>query len=153
MPDVETGRMAAILAAHEGETLDVFGASMVVKTDPAALGFLLADHVVPPGYCVPPHIHVEEDEVFFILDGELTLLDGAGERSIGPGGTVCFPKGVLHGLRNDTTAPVRFLVMLRPGLRGLEMFRHLCRAGRAAPGGLTVPEIVAICARHGVTMG
>lgn len=102
---------------------------------------------------VPPHIHADEDEVFFILEGELTLLDEAGERRIGRGATAQLPKGGLHGFRNDTAAPVRFMVALRPGLQGLEMFRHFDRAGRAAPGGLTPPEIMAICAQYGVTMG
>ncbi len=152
MLDVAKGNAVATLAADEGEVLDVFGASMVVKADPAEFGFFLADHVVPPGYFVPPHIHADEDEVFFILDGELTLLDGTGERHIGPGGTVHFPEGSQHGFRNDTAEPVRFLVALRPGLQSLEMFRHFSRAGRAAPGGLTPSEIVAICAQYGVEM-
>jgi quercetin dioxygenase-like cupin family protein len=153
MLDVVKGKAVATLAADAGEVLDVFGASMVVKADPAELGFFLADHIVPPGYFVPPHIHAEEDEAFFILDGELTLLDAAGERRVGRGGTALLPRGAVHGFRNDTAAPVRFLVTLRPGLQGLEMFRHFSRAGRAVPGGLTPPEIVAICAQYGVRMG
>ncbi len=133
--------------------LDVFGARLVVKVDPAAMGFMLADQVVPPGYFVPPHIHHGDDEVFFMLEGELTLLDGSGERRLSPGGTAHLPAGSLHGFRNDTGAPIRFLVALRPGLQGIEMFRHFDRAGRVAAGGLTPPEIVAICAECGVTMG
>ncbi|WP_207541029.1 cupin domain-containing protein [Sabulicella rubraurantiaca] len=141
------------LAPEEGEVLDVFGARLVVKAYPATAGFLLAEHVVPPGFLVPPHVHQGEDEVFFMLEGELTLLDGGGARRIGPGCTAQLPAGLLHGFRNDTGAPVRFLVALRPGLQGIEMFRHFDRAGRAAPRGLTSPEIVAICAQYGVTTG
>ena len=153
MLGVETGKAVATLAADEGEALDVFGAGMVVKADPAEFGFCLADHVVPPGYLVPPHIHADEDEVFFILEGELTLLDDSGERRLGPGGTVLLPKGVRHGFRNDTATPVRFLVAIRPGLQMLELFRHFDRAGRAAPGGLTPQDIMAICPQYGVQMG
>lgn len=153
MLDAMKGKAVATLAAGEGEMLDVFGASMVVKADPARSGFFLADHVVPPGYCVPPHSHAEEEEVLFILEGALTLLDESGERQSGPGETVHLPRGVAHGFRNDTARPVRLLVALWPGRQGLAMFRHFSRAGRAAPGGLTPPEIIAICAQHGVTMG
>ncbi|PWC26385.1 cupin domain-containing protein [Teichococcus aestuarii] len=152
MLDTMKGKAVATLAAGEGEMLDVFGASMVVKADPARSGFFLADHVVPPGYFVPLHSHAEE-EVLFILDGALTLLDGTGERQGGPGETVHLPRGVAHGFRNDTARPARLLVALWPGRQGLAMFRHLSRAGRAAPGGLTPLEIIAICAQHGVTMG
>lgn len=149
------GKEIAMLAAEEGEVLDVFGATLVVKGDPAALGLLLGEHVVPPGYVVPPHVHAEEDEVFYVLAGELTLLDGAGQRRLlRPGGTAHLPAGSRHGFRNDTAAPVRFLVMLRPGRQSMEMFRHFDRAGRSAlGGGLTPQEIVAIGAQYGVSMG
>ena len=141
------------LTAEEGEVLDVFGAAMVVKADPAALGLFLGENVVPPGFLVPPHIHAGEDEVFHILEGELTLLGAAGERRVGPGATAHLPAGSRHGFRNDTAAPVRFLVVVHPGLQAAEMFRHLDRAGRAAPDGLTPQEIAAICAQYGVSMG
>lgn len=154
MLDAMTGAAVRTLAAEEGEAIDVFGARLVVKVDPAAAGVLVADHAVPPGFLVPPHVHQEDDEVFFVLEGELTLLDGDGEeRRLGPGGTAHLPAGSRRGFRNDAAAPARFLLVARPGLQSIEMFRHFDRAGRAAPGGLTPPEIVGICAQYGVAMG
>jgi quercetin dioxygenase-like cupin family protein len=153
MPDA-MGKEIGTLAAEEGEVLDVFGATLVVKGDPAVLGVFLGEHVVPPGYVVPPHVHAAEDEVFYVLEGELTLLDGADQRRLlRPGATAHLPAGSRHGFRNDTAAPVRFLVMLRPGSQSVAMFRHFDRAGRTAPGGLTPQAIVAIAAQHGVSMG
>jgi hypothetical protein len=132
MPDA-MGKEIGTLAAEEGEVLDVFGATLVVKGDPAVLGVFLGEHVVPPGYVV---------------------LDGADQRRLlRPGATAHLPAGSRHGFRNDTAAPVRFLVMLRPGSQSVAMFRHFDRAGRTAPGGLTPQAIVAIAAQHGVSMG
>ncbi len=91
--------------------------------------------------------------MFHILDGDLTLLDAEGERRVGPGATVHLPAGSRHGYRNDTKSLTRFLVMIRPGLQGLEMFRHFDRAGRALPSGLMPGEIIGICAQYGVAMG
>ncbi|WP_171070002.1 cupin domain-containing protein [Methylobacterium terricola] len=145
--------MAGLTEAGGGEALNVFGAAMVVKAEPARHGLFVGEHIIPPGYGVPPHVHAGDDEVFFVLDGELTILGASGERRAGPGTTVQLPGGTRHGFRNDMTGPVRFLVMARPGIQALEMFRHFDRAGRAAPGGLTPPEIVAICAQYGVSMG
>lgn len=152
MQDIAVKNIGTLMAG-EGEVLDVFGATMVVRADPAELGLFLGEHVVPPGFFVPPHVHAEEDEVFHILDGDLTLLDAEGERRVGPGATVHLPAGSRHGYRNETTSPTRFLVMIRPGLQGLEMFRHFDRAGRALPSGLTPREIIGICAQYGVAMG
>lgn len=151
--DAEAGRAVGMLAATEGEVLDVFGASLVVKTCPASVGFLLGEHVVPPGYVVPPHSHATDSEAFFLLEGELTLLSGQGETRLSVGGTAQLPAGVPHGFRNDTDRPARFLVMAAPGLQALEMFRHFDRAGRSTPGGLAPPQIVEICRQYGVVMG
>ncbi|WP_161993499.1 cupin domain-containing protein [Muricoccus nepalensis] len=152
MSDVMDQRVG-LLEAGEGEALDVFGATMVVKAEPGPHGLFLGEHLTPPGFFVPPHVHAEDTEVFHVLDGELTVFDGVAERRHGPGTTVTLPAGSRHGFRNDTAGLVRFLVMASPGVQCLEMFRHFDRAGRAAPGGLTPPEIVAICGQYGVRMG
>lgn len=146
MLDAMTG--IRVLTDGQGEALDVLGASMVVKADPATAGLFVADHVVPPGYVVPPHIHDDEDELFHILDGELTLITDAGERRATPGGTAVLPRGHRHGFRNDSAAPVRFLVVVTPGIRAAGMFRHMDRAKPRDPA-----AIVALCAQYGVRMG
>ncbi|MBI0534625.1 cupin domain-containing protein [Roseomonas sp. KE2513] len=146
-------RPVGVQAPGEGEALDVFGAKMVVKAEPGSHGLFLGEHLTPPGFFVPPHVHGEDTEVFYILEGELTVFDGVAERRHGPGTTVTLPAGSRHAFRNDTAGLVRFLVMATPGVQSLEMFRHFDRAGRAAPGGLTPPEIGAICGQYGVNMG
>jgi uncharacterized cupin superfamily protein len=136
-----------------GERLDVFGAEFILRTDPATDGIFLADHVVPPGYMVPPHVHGDDDEFFYIQEGRLTLLGPDGESHAGPGDLVTLLRGNRHGFRNDTDAPVRFLVICRPGVQAAEMFRHFDRAGRAAKDGLRPDQIVAISAQYAVSMG
>ncbi|MCO6418060.1 cupin domain-containing protein [Siccirubricoccus sp. KC 17139] len=140
-----------VTAEGEGEVLDVFGAAMVVKQEPALAGLFLGEHRVPPGYVVPPHVHAEDHESFLILEGELTLLSPEGERRARPGDAVALPRGSCHGFRNDGAAPVRFLVAATPGHQALAMFRAFDAAGSSAgPGGLVPAEIIAICAAHGV---
>lgn len=138
----------SVVRADAGEALDVLGAPMIVKSDGGEA--FLADHIVPPGYFVPPHMHADDEEMLFMLEGRLTLLDGAGEMQIGPGETAIFPRGAPHGFRNDTDGPVRFLVVCTPGVQAAEMFRHFDRAGRAAP--LTPAAVGEICAQYGVRL-
>ena len=55
------------------------------------------------------HVHAEEDDAFYILEGELTFAYG-GEQAVAPPGTfVLVPPGVEHGFRNDGAIPVRML--------------------------------------------
>ena len=139
--------------AGTGEVLDVFGAPIILRSEPARDGIFIAEQPVPPGYMVPPHVHADDDEFFYLLEGRLTLLGPDGETQAGPGDLVTLPRGSRHGFRNDTDSVVRFLVICRPGVQAAGMFRHFDRAGRAEPAGLAPHQIVAICAQYGVTMG
>lgn len=42
------------------------------------------------------HHHAEEDEMFMVLDGELTIELRDGQVTLGPGELVVIPKGVEH---------------------------------------------------------
>jgi quercetin dioxygenase-like cupin family protein len=66
------------------------------------------------GRVLDAHAHADEDDSFYILEGELTFtLDG--EDVVAPAGTfVLVPPGVEHGFRNDTDAPVRILNVHAP---------------------------------------
>jgi uncharacterized cupin superfamily protein len=138
--------------AQSEEVLDIFGAAMFVKSDASTIPVFMAEHVVPPGYMVPPHSHANEDEVFYLLEGELTLISPAGERTARAGDCITLPRGQVHGFRNASDSPLRFLVMCLPGVQATEMFRHLDRESRLARGALAPEKIIGICAQYDVTM-
>ena len=69
---------------------------------------------IQPGRVLEPHVHPEEDDAFYILEGEMTfMLDG---RDVaGPPGTfVLVTPGIEHGFRNDGATPVRMLNIHAP---------------------------------------
>jgi len=53
------------------------------------------------------HVHHEEDDAFYIIEGELTFFFGNEEVLAPPGTFVLVPPGVEHGFRNDGAVPVR----------------------------------------------
>ena len=56
----------------------------------------------PPGTFVPPHIHPDQDEYLYILEGRLDFfLDGADEFAT-PGDLVRLPMGKPHGIFNKS---------------------------------------------------
>ncbi|EAR49796.1 hypothetical protein OG2516_14096 [Oceanicola granulosus HTCC2516] len=59
------------------------------------------------------HWHLNEDEFLYLLEGRAVVVENDGEHEIGPGDAVCWPAGVAnaHAIRNDTDAPVTFLVV------------------------------------------
>jgi mannose-6-phosphate isomerase-like protein (cupin superfamily) len=62
----------------------------------------------------PPHVHEDEDDAFYVLDGELTFL--LSEREVpAPAGTfVLVPPRVEHTFVNRTEDPVRILNIHAP---------------------------------------
>ena len=60
------------------------------------------------------HVHEDEDDAFYILEGELTFAFGDEEAGAPPGTFVLVPPGVEHGFRNDGEVPVRMLNVHAP---------------------------------------
>lgn len=75
---------------------------------------------VKPGSGTPPHIHHAEDEMFYVLEGELSLWCGENKIIGKPGTFVAVPKGVVHRWANESNVMVKSLVFLVPG--GFEEF-------------------------------
>ncbi|KAF0101723.1 MAG: Cupin domain-containing protein [Rhodospirillaceae bacterium] len=135
------------------ETLDVLGAPMIVNADGTAMAAFVADHPIPPGYFVPPHRHEADEELLFVIDGELTLIGETGESKMGAGSSATFRRGELHGFRNDTLGTVRLFVVATPGVQAAEMFRHFDRATREGGQPLAPAQIGAIAGEYGVWFG
>jgi uncharacterized cupin superfamily protein len=133
---------------EEATPLDVFGAPLFVMSDGSTAPFVVGVQHVPPGYGVPPHIHDVDDEFFYILEGEITLVSPEGESKAGAGACVHLPHDKPHGFCNASDAPARMLIVLSPGAQALEMFRHFDRAGRVAQ--LQPEQIAAIAGEYGV---
>ena len=145
MRDIDGGTQ--VVSSAGAPMLDIFGAPLSVLSDGSDIPVIVGELTVPPGYGVPPHVHASDDEMFYLLEGELAL--GAdGETKLGAGSFARLPRGMPHVFRNDTGVPARLLVILYPGVQALEMFRHFDRAGRA--GALSPEEIGAIAAQYGV---
>ena len=61
------------------------------------------------------HVHADEDDAFYILEGEMTFVFGDDTAVAGPGTFVLVPPGVEHGFRNDGSGAVRMLNIHAPG--------------------------------------
>lgn len=64
---------------------------------------------VPPGGAVPPHLHGQEEEGYFVLDGELGLTIGDATQILAAGDFGHVPPRTVHAYANRGPRPVRFL--------------------------------------------
>jgi quercetin dioxygenase-like cupin family protein len=103
----------------------------------------------------PRHVHANEDEAFYVLEGRLGATIGDDTTvSVGPGEFVFLPRGAPHSLHAQSEE-VRVLLLIIPA--GFEQF--FAAIGEPAPGSELpepttpdVPAIAAAAARYGVTV-
>lgn len=94
-----TQLIPGVVRAGEGEGHNVFGHSLIFKTQTSELGgALLWELISPPGTMVPPHVHDVEDEFIYVADGELEVLIGSQKYTARTGDLVKMPKSVPHGI-------------------------------------------------------
>ncbi|PIC65810.1 cupin [Sporosarcina sp. P21c] len=80
--------------------------------------FTLSTMVLPGGSIGPLHLHDDVEEVFFILQGEVTALiqipgeDEIHEIKLNARDCISSPPGVYRGIRNDSNEEALMLVML-----------------------------------------
>ena len=119
---VELMRSGYVLGAGEGESTWFLGTLMTVKAGGAQTdgAFTLLEWTAPAGFAPPPHVHHAEDEVFYVIEGEMAVRCGDEGWQVGPGSFVFLPRGVEHGFTVTSDVPLRGLQLTTPS--GFEQF-------------------------------
>ena len=91
-------RLGYVLDDKEGEAFWLLGMLQTIKigSDDTAGQLGLIEVVVPAGSGSPWHVHPEEDEWFYVLEGEMTVWVAETRHSLKAGSFAFGPKGVPH---------------------------------------------------------
>ncbi len=79
----------------------------------------------PPGTFVPPHIHANQDEFIYVLDGRFDLVLGGSEANATNGDLIRLPRGIPHGIFNKSDAPVTCLFWVSPTGKLYDLFQKI----------------------------
>jgi quercetin dioxygenase-like cupin family protein len=105
-----------VRAANEGDAYDWRGARVVIKASGedtfGQLGVM--ESTYPPGLSVPAHTHAGEDEMFYLLDGELRGFCDDDRWTATSGSFVFVPRDRPHGFVVTSDGPARALVIVGP---------------------------------------
>src|ERR1700730_18387750 len=74
-------------------------------------GAAFFEYLTRKGEEPPDHTHPSEDEMFYVVEGELTFRCGEQAFDVGPGGFVFLPRGIEHGYTMRSDGPIRLLVV------------------------------------------
>jgi quercetin dioxygenase-like cupin family protein len=118
--------------------------------------FSLVEMTGASGDMPPLHVHYEEDETFYVLDGQLELhIAGRQPVTVTPGRACTAPRGIPHAYKVTSGGPARWLVAMTG-----TSFARLVRDASVPAKAATLPvdpqfdpaEIEAISKSHGIEL-
>lgn len=120
-------------------------------------GISLLEHHLPFGDSPPLHVHHDEDELFYLMEGEMVFKVGDDIITARAGDAVVAPRGRPHGFRVVSPGGVRVLTISRGG------FEAAVRAASRPAQGPGLPDPVeptpamqaalgTVCAANGITL-
>ena len=146
-----------LLEPGQGDHYWLLGVLATVKVggDAAGGALTISEFEAPPGWAVPPHRHLDQDELFYVLDGEVTFRCDDTEVTYTRGGLAWLPRQRVHTFVVSESGPAR-LFNIHTGSTFGQMVADL---GEPAPEA-RIPdppseqpdpgEIVAAFARYGI---
>lgn len=77
--------------------------------------FSLIEQTMPFNSGPPPHYHKDMDEMFYIMDGEMTIWIEGKIHKLSAGTFAMIPKGTVHYFKITSQVPCKALNMYTPG--------------------------------------
>jgi quercetin dioxygenase-like cupin family protein len=145
------------LAADEGEAFWFAGQLATVKIggERTQDRWTLVEFEAPPGNGPPLHVHADDDESFYVIDGEITFYVGDAVIEARSGSFAFAPRGVPHTFVVGGQRPARYLVVSEPA--GFERFvaeASVRAESRTIPPPADRPPdvaaLAALAAKHGI---
>jgi quercetin dioxygenase-like cupin family protein len=116
---------AVLLGPGEGERLND---RIVVKLEQPEIS-VNEVNVGPNFKGASPHFHKAHVDAFYVLEGELEILNGTETVRAGPGTSVAVPPGIVHGFNSSGGA--RYLNIHAPDSGFIEYLRNAVAGGTA----------------------
>jgi uncharacterized cupin superfamily protein len=116
---------AYVVLPGEGNQLHALGLTAIEKIRSADTGGVCYafEVISPAGFGIPPHVHSQEDEVLYVIEGEYDIFLGGELLRAGPGSVLNFTRGTAHGFQAVGTTMSRALHIVTPGT-SFEQFLH-----------------------------
>jgi quercetin dioxygenase-like cupin family protein len=108
----------------------------------------IVEQPLAPGRLVPPHLHRGEDELSYVLEGEIGCRIGDQEGSATQGCYIWKPRGMGHALWNASSRWAKIIEIITPG--GFEeYFKELAELAKL-PGGPHMERRADIGSRYNI---
>ncbi|WP_164658521.1 cupin domain-containing protein [Tropicibacter sp. Alg240-R139] len=140
----------ALRPYSDAETLEFPGAitlRILLTGDQTGGSMEVFEDIVQPGIGPGRHIHLNQDETFFFLEGQFDVEIDGKLHHMTPGDVAFIPRGTVHAFKNVGNTPGRLRYIFSPALQVEAMFRAFHAALTADA--LTPDEMARIAKVHG----
>jgi branched-chain amino acid transport system substrate-binding protein len=100
---------------------------------------------MPPGTFVPPHIHPDQDEYLYMLEGKLDFMLAGADAQATPGDLIRLGMGVPHGIFNKSDQTAKVLFWVSPSQKLYDLFWGLHNMKEQKP-----EDVVAMAAEFNI---
>jgi mannose-6-phosphate isomerase-like protein (cupin superfamily) len=114
----------------------------------------MIEQVIPAGYASPWHVHHTEDESFYVIEGQMTVVVADRSVALGPGGYAFGPRDIPHGFRIEGTTPARLLLITSGGSFAafIDEMSDSPEKAVSKPEEIDVPKLIAAAARYHISI-
>lgn len=145
------GARAVLVTPPEGKAMTAGGSGTTFKlyADDTGGPVSVVEHPIDPGVLVPPHIHSREDQISYVIEGEVEMLVRNEVYHCAEGAYLFKPRGVRHTFWNAGAEPARLIEISTPGgvERYMEELFAMLGAGQPDP-----ERLQRLAAGYGITL-
>jgi quercetin dioxygenase-like cupin family protein len=141
----------AVVQPHGPDAQLIPGLTAMTRLSSAETGSIsIVEHLFSPGVLVPPHRHTLEDEISYVVMGDIGFRSDGKEVTLAAGGYIVKPRGELHSMWNAGSTPARMIEIISPA--GFEKYFVELAEAVAAAGRIPDPStMAAIAGRFGLS--
>jgi quercetin dioxygenase-like cupin family protein len=141
----------AVVQPHGADAPLIPGLTASTRLTSSETGSIsIVEHVFSPGALVPPHTHTLEDEISYVVMGDIGFRSNGKEVILAAGGYIVKPRGELHSMWNAGSTPARMIEIISPA--GFEKYFVELAEAVAAAGGVPDPSTMGtIAGRYGLS--
>jgi len=150
---VNISASSATSAPFRAGEIRFLGLPTWIKADRELTGghFSLIEQVIPAGFESPWHMHRSEDESFYVLEGQMSVILGGERRLLQAGDCAFGPRGIPHGFRIEGDGPARILLMTT-GSDFADFIAETSVPTDAPPAAPDMALLMAAAERHNITI-
>ena len=137
-----------VISSKEGTKFNILGHEVTVKLHSRdGNDNYVFELISPPGSGIPPHVHKNEDEVLYILEGEFEVMVREEVFKATTGDCLNFVRNIPHAYTNTGTKDAKTLWYVSPGRSFEEFFGEL---SQYPPGPPDMEKFNTLCEKYGM---